>query len=328
MVLTNNNPQLLSNDVLAKWLLEDFPFRIQLSSIFPFYGIAGNQLRYSNTDTLKPASVISFGDSILEDTKVPINPNRVFQMTQLATHFRVSYTSQDIFSSINDQVTVQMALAIRVLLYKFWLLFESGDQRNQGEFNGLLNLADSDNILDLKGKPLTLEILQSGKELIRANEGQEIIIFTSSLGKQAICAAHWMRGLKVDYQQVNYFAPRSDRFTQTMPSFDGSPIYINDLNQVLELPLTESSKPISPERIRQLKSTEDSLATNIWFLVMGKNYLHGINPASLDQMFVTRSTILPDESAEVYHITMPVGIALGSRGALAGIKNVTIPCQS
>lgn len=32
-----NNAQLLSNDVLAKWLLEDFPFRIQFSTISPFF---------------------------------------------------------------------------------------------------------------------------------------------------------------------------------------------------------------------------------------------------------------------------------------------------
>ncbi len=113
-------------------------------------------------------------------------------------------------------------------------------------------------------------------------------------------------------------------------SFGGSVIfdlliYVNNLNQVTELPLNESSKIIPPEQACQVEGIEKPLATNIWFFVMGQNYLDGITPAALDNMFVTRSTILPDGSAQVYHVTMPVGIALGSLSALSVIKNATIP---
>ena len=72
-------------------------------------------------------------------TKQPNDANRVFKFAQIATHFRICYNAQDIFSSnVNDQTAVQMALAIRELLYKFWTLFESGDSANPEEFDGLL----------------------------------------------------------------------------------------------------------------------------------------------------------------------------------------------
>jgi hypothetical protein len=59
---------------------------------------------------------------------------------------------------------------------------------------------------------------------------------------------------------------------------------------------------------------------------MGEKNLHGITPASLgSSLFVTRSTILPDGSTLIYHVTMPAGIALGSVCALSVIKNAVIP---
>jgi hypothetical protein len=62
--------------------------------------------------------------------------------------------------------------------------------------------------------------------------------------------------------------------------------------------------------------------------VPGQNAVSGIYPASLGtNMFVTRSTILPDESCLVYHVMMPSGMANGSDCALAVLKNVTIPTE-
>lgn len=93
-----NQAQLLSNDVLAKWLLEDFPYRIQLAPIFPFLPIAGDALRYATTGPLVPAATIGPCAPIPEDTKEPKDPNRVHRLALLATHFRVCYQAQDIFS--------------------------------------------------------------------------------------------------------------------------------------------------------------------------------------------------------------------------------------
>ncbi len=76
--------------------------------------------------------------------------------------------------------------------------------------------------------------------------------------------------------------------------------------------------------IQVLEGLDPVASTNIWFFVLGQECLHGIMPAQA-QNIVVRSTILPDASSLVYHLTMPVGIALGSISALSVIKNATLP---
>ena len=71
MATIGANALLLSDDVLAKWLIEDFPFRIQLSANFPFLPVGGHELRYATTDTLTPGVAIDQGATIPEDTKDP-----------------------------------------------------------------------------------------------------------------------------------------------------------------------------------------------------------------------------------------------------------------
>lgn len=337
MTSNETSARLLSNDVLAKWLIEAFPFRIQLAPGFPFYPITGHELRYATTDMLTPGATIEFSGPIPEDTKEPKDPNRVFKFAEIATHFRISYNAQDIFSSnVNDQTAVQMALAIRELLYKFWTLFESGDSdapqapqaiggsANLREFDGLLKLVDPSKVVDLKCQPLTLEALEQAKELVRTNDGRCVVIFTSSIGKRAIHAAHWQRGLKAEYEEMEFPSPRGVTKRQKVVTFDGAPVFVNDLNQIFECGSQGPGKLIPPEQTMNLDGVD--LGTHIWFFVMGKNNLHGMTPASLgSSMFVTRSTILPDGSTCVYHVTMPVGIALGSASALSVIKNATIP---
>lgn len=317
------NARLLSNDVLAKWLIEDFPFRIQLAPLFPFYPIAGHALRYATTRALRPGVAIDFDAEITEDTKPPEECNRVFPLVELATQFRVSYKAQDVFSShVNDQTAVQMALAIRELLYQFWTLFESGDTARPGEFDGLLNLVEPSRVLDLGFQPLTLEALEQGKELVRSNDGRSVVAFTNSVGKRAIHAAHWSRGLAPQYAEITLPCPPDGSKNEWILSFDGAPVYVNDLNRTLLRQADGSVKPL-PAGWSQDGSGQ---AAHIWFFVMGKNNLHGITPAALESgLFVPRSTLLPDGSTLVYHVTMPVGIALGSASSLAVIKNAAIP---
>lgn len=316
-----SNSQLLSNDVLAKGLIEDFPFRIQLAQVLPFYPISGHALRYANTPALKPGVALDFNESIPVDTKHPNDCNRVFPIAELATQFRIAYKAQDVFSSnVNDQTAVQMKLAIRELLYRFWILFETGDATKPGEFDGLQQLVDPGQVLDLNYQTLTLEALDEAKEMVRSNNGRGIVMFTSSLGKRAIHAAHWQRGVTPHYHESWVPCPcecpdEEDRYERFL-SFDGAPVYINDLSPTVQLEHSdEHSLPPEPAQ-----------AANIWLFTLGKNHLHGIIPDGLESgQFITRSTLLPDGSSLVYHVTMPVAIALGSRASLAVIRNATLP---
>ena len=318
--------QLLSNDVLAKWLLEDFPYRIQLAPVFPFLPVTGDALRYATTGPLPPAATIGQCGPIPNDTKQPKDPNRIHPMAEIATHFRVCYKAQDIFSSnINDQVAVQMALAVRELLYKFWILFESGDSSaNPGEFDGLNRLVDPANVLDLRGRELRLEDLDLAKQRVRANDGRCVVAFTSGPGDRAIRAAHYVRGLAPQYQNLEFPCPDGRSKSVQVLTIDGAPVYINDLNQMLQWNENGAGALIAPENALQLDGFDPPLATNIWFFVLGPGQFHGIMPEKARNIIV-RSTILPDGSTLVYHVLMPAGIARGSAGSISVIKNATIP---
>ncbi len=321
-----DNARLLSNDELAKWLIEDFPFRIQLSPEFPFHPVTGDALRYATTGPLKPGVALGQGDLIPEDTKQPEAPNRCHQFAEIATHFRVTYKAQDIFSSnVNDQVAVQMALGVRELLYRFWTMFESGSAAaNPDEFDGLLQLVAPQNVVDLNGQGLTLEAMDQAKDKITSNDGRDVRLFTSGIGKRAIDASHWVRGLTPQYEEIDIDSPDGSFRTEQVVTFDGAPVFINDLNQVFIWEGDHPSELIPLEDRFGCDGIEPPLATNIWFFVLGQGNLHGIIPAKAGNI-ITRSTILADASTLVYHLTMPTGIALGSLGALSVIKNATIP---
>lgn len=321
-----NNAQLLSNDVLAKWLLEDFPFRIQFSTVLPFLPVTGNALRYATTGPLTGGVTIGQCNAIPENTQQPYDPNRLYRFAEIATQFRVCYHAQDIFSSnVNDQVAVQMALAVRVLLYKFWTLFESGDaSANPDEFDGLLKLVDPSKVIDLGFRELTLEDLDRAKELVRTNDGRNVLILTSTIGKRAIHAAHWNRGVTPAYEEMLLPTPDGNTKMQQVLKFDGAPVYINDLNQVYACGSNRSGELIPPEKALNLDGFDPTVATNIWFCVLGPGNLHGIMPEKARNIIV-RSTMLADASTLVYHVTMPAGIALGNVSALSVIKNAMIP---
>lgn len=316
--------RLLSNDVLAKWLLEDFPYRIQLAPVFPILPIAGDQLRYATTGPLPPAVTIGQCATIAEDTKQPKDANRAHPISEIATQFRVCYKAQDIFSSnANDQVAVQMALAVRELLYQFWTLFERGNvSANPDEFDGLDRLVHPGNVIDLQGRGLRTVDLHRVKELVRSNDGRGVVIFTSSVGKIAILEALYARGAHPDYEEMQFPAPGGGFRSEQVLKFDGAPVYVNDLNQVFECQGQEVRGPVACEILPKYEGHD--LATNIWFFILGPGNLHGIMPA-MARNIIVRSTILPDASTLVYHLSMPIALALGSAAGLAVIKNATVP---
>ncbi len=320
------NAQFLSEIKLAPGLVEDCPYRTQLSTVLPFLPVAGHALRYATTGPLTPGVTIGQCGPIPEDTKQPKDPNLIYPFVEIATQVRVCYTAQDTSSSsVNDQVAVQMALAVRELLYKFWTLFESGDSSaNPTEFDGLLRLVDPANVFDLRGRELRLEDLDRAKQCVRTSDGRHVMIFTSGLGDRIVRAAHYVRGLAPHYMEMEFPCSDGPGKSVQVLAFDGAPVYVNDLNQVFEWTVEGPGPLVALEDKFRLDGFDPPLATHIWFFDLGHGKLHGIVPEKARSIIV-RSTILADASTLVYHLTMPVGLARGSAASVSVIKNATIP---
>lgn len=317
-------PTLLSDSQLAPRLHEAAPYRIQLATRLPFYPVYGHELRYASTQGLALAETAGGGAALTDQTAQPDDPNQRFALVELATRFCLSYADQDVFSaSVNEQVAVQHALATRRLLYRYWSLFESG-QSSLGQFSGLEELVSPDRMIDLAGAPLTLEALECGKELVRNRDGRDTVILTSSLGKRAIHAAYWQRGVAPQYTPIDLPCPPNETVHETVLAFDGAPVYVNDLNRIVD---GETGEPVALDDL-SLKP-DAGLATHIWFLSLGAHGLHGISlPLQDGAMFRTRATEDGRRTVTNYDVTLTVGLALASASAIGVLRNVRIPTGS
>jgi hypothetical protein len=342
----NSEARFLSNDYLAAGLLENMPNRVQFLTVFPFYQINGSSLTYVRTPELAFADAIDFCEPIPEHTKLPQEPVN-FKMADLATHFEISYRGQDVFCETNDLFKVEKGLAIRQLLYRFSFDFEQGDHAaDQRRFDGLLKIVSPHKVVDLQCRPLTIQNLDVAKGLVRTNNGYAGVIITNQLGYEFIRKTHYNVGTIPQQVQIMVPDPLNGTKAQTVTAFDGWIVYINDKQPVIEcvqdgthtvagkkMPRLKPKKGAKPKVLEPNAVTAAALsgeilpfATNIWFAILGWNHLHGIIPACADPtMFKLRQTIRPDDSKDVGHVTWPVGIALGSQCALAGILNATHP---
>jgi len=342
----NSEAQFLSNNQLAAGLLENMPNRLQFLQVFPFYQIKGSSLTYVRTPALTFADPIGFCDDIPDHTKIPQEPVD-FKMAELAAHFEISYKGADIMCETNQLFDLEKGLAIRQLLYRFSEQFEIGNMGlNPNTFNGLLQIADPAKLINLNCMPLTIQHLDNAKGLVRTNNGYAGVIITNQLGYEFLRKTHYNVGTIPQQIQMMVPDPMNGTKAQTVTAVDGWPVYINDKQPVVEC-VAEGTVTIAGKKMPKMKPKKGAkpvilepgaiskmvaesvivpFATNIWFAVLGWNHLHGILPyCTEDTMFKVRRTIRPDNSKDVGHVVFPVGIALGSQCALAGILNATHP---
>ena len=288
----------LSNDALAKWLIEDAPFRIQPAQFLPFIPVDGDSLRYASAAALPLAVPITFNVDMADQTTIPIATSRVGQFGEIATEFRVAYSTIDRMTNVNDQIAVQMAMAVRRLLYEYWTLFEQGNVATPGNFDGLIQMENPAKVIDKVGLAPTLNDLDALLGLITTNDGYTAFLITNRPMYQKLRALHYTAGFLPQHcrRMISYPTGPQER---DFLCFDGVPILVLDF---LEVPVASQ--------------------TSIWAVVLGPNALHGIVPSSTGRsMFVTRSTIEEAGTKVIYHVTMPAGLALGSLCGLARIKN-------
>ena len=291
----------LSNDALAAGLIEDSPFRIQPSAFLPFYHVSGDSLRYATATAIPAAVPITFNQDLTDQSTIPIDPSRIAQLGELATEFRVAYSTEDRMTNVNDQIEVQKAMAVRRLLYQFWTLFEQGDAALPGQFDGLKMLVDPAKEIDKFGATITVADLDSVLGLIRANDGYTSAIIVNRAMYDQMRGAFYSQSFLPQHSGRQASFPTGAK-NRDLFCVDGVPVLVLDFIE-----------------------TDMSNLTSVWAVVCGPNALHGIVPESTcDTMFVFRRTVTADDTKIVGHMTWPVGLALGSLCALARLKNVSL----
>jgi len=302
----------LTNDELAKWLIEDAPVKIQIARVWPFRPVAGDSLSFATTAALTPASPIDQCAAITENTPTPKDPNKNFPYGYLATQFQICYSALDRFSVPNDLIAVYRALAIRQLLYKYFELLDTGVGANPGEFDSLLRRTPASKALNLAAAIPTLENYDDVFYRVVDNDGQPTAIMGNTRALRRFLSVVYAAGLNPEYDVQEVPDPVTGTRMMKMVSWHGVCWYINDM---------------IPTRVVAAQNV-----SNVYFMVLGDHGepgpghgVTGIIPAPFaGTMFRHRPDQIEGASTYLEKWTWPVGLAVGSDCAVAILQDARV----
>jgi len=323
MASTPANAMNLTQDQLAKWLIEDAPYKIQIARVWPFMGIQGGRISYARTPALESlddindmATILGDGDEIVAQTAEPDDTNATFTLGELATRYKIDYTAMDRFKYPNDLDSVEASLAIRRLMYMYFrkLDLDMADTPKAGDFLSLSQMCEDDNRFDSTAATALakLDELQAAYSLITANNGRPTAIMCNSRALRWIANAHFGAGIKPEFVTGEWSDPIKGTVRAPQIAINGTPIFVNDM-----------------------VATTGEDKTRIYFMVLGDaceagptRGVTGIVPAPLKStLFIRRETAEPSGSSTSrinVDYTFPAAIAMGSSGALAILDDVDV----
>ncbi len=317
----------LTQDQLAKWLIEDAPYKIQIARVWPFMGIQGGKISYARTSELQAvadiddmATILGDGDTDITDQTADVNtPNATFTLGELATRYKIDYVAMDRFKYPNNLDAVESALAIRRLMYMYFrkLDLDQGVDTTPGNFRSLYELS-TNTIAAVNTDAFTkLYSLQQAYALVTANNGRPNAIMCNSRAYRWIVDAYFRGPGKPEFVETDWSDPMKGSVRAPQLAINGTPVYINDM-----IATAEVAEPASA-------------TTRIYFMVLGDaneagpvRGITGIVPAPLKgTMFVRRESAEPSTSTKTrVNVTyaFPVATAMGSSGALSVLEGVDV----
>lgn len=310
MPLTNAQALLLSNDAYIKGLLEAEPKRIQLSQIFPFFEIDGDKLTVPRvTSANLGTAIFDAGGTAVSDTPaVPTSPDVTYALKLLISSVKSNYTAQYTMSNVNDQEQVQIAAAIRRMMYQFWATFNTGNEgANPQEFNGLQQLATAGQTITANagaGGVPTLAEFDNLIDLVKSADGRATVLYSNRTGFDAWKKAHYnLNSVPTEFELMELPAPGGGTRMVKVPCWDGIPWVIDD-----NVPANEQPAGTS---------------TSVYALVLGQEGLHGIVPSGTkSSMFRVGRSLVDGKAQDNLAIYWAVGLALASDQAIARMKQV------
>lgn len=320
----------LTQDQLAKWLIEDAPYKIQIARVWPFMGIQGGKITYTRTAALESvanidtmATILGDGSTDIEDQTAPVSdpnaalPNTsVFTLGELATRYKIDYVAMDRFKYPNNIDSVEAALAIRRLLYMYFrkLDLDQGAGTQAGNFRSLYELSNNNTAATNTNALTKLDSLQDAYHKITANNGRPNAIMCNSRAMRWIIQAYYGAGTLPEMVETEWQDPLKGTLRAPQVAINGTPVYINDM-------------------IATAAGTPDT--TKIYFMVLGDaceagpvRGITGIVPGPLKStMFIRREAAEPS-AGETSRINVtygfPVATAVGSSGALSVLTGVDV----
>lgn len=331
MPLTNSN--LLTENRLARWLIENSPVKLQIARVWPFFGVAGGQLTYTRANSaLTPATAPAACEPVYDDSDTAAA--QTFDLADYITRYSICFADEDKYKHPNQLDEVEYALALRKLLYAY---FQRLDQATGSAANGgLRDIIGTGRSVNRGGAALTLDCMDHAFNLVTENDGRPTHIMTSSRGLrtyQSLCRASGYEPPSVPWK---WYDPGAGRMVSgEAPAFNGVPIIVNDMM------VSAGSAAAADQRIYFMVLGDDGRSGPTRGVV-------GFVPERLKgDMFIRRETMGLTEVAaltldipsvpylgtleqtvsvrtqKTVWVSFPAGLGIGSQGALSMIHNFT-----
>lgn len=310
------NAALLTEDRLARWLIENSPIKLQIARVWPFMGVSGGQLSYARSNAaLTPGAITNDCSPVNDDSDTAAN--QTFDLADYITRYAICFADEDRYEHPNNLDATENALAIRKLLYAY---FERMDTSTGTTANGgLRDIIGSGQTVGMGETALTLDCMDHAYNLVTANNGRPTHIMTSSRGLrtyQSLCRAAGYEPPKVAW---TWYDPAMGRMVNGQaPAFNGTPILINDMM------VSAGSTLPADQRIYFMVLGDDGSAGP------GRGVIGFVPEARRRSMFIRREMMgtpndadpVPNSDRTVW-ISFPAGLGIGSQGALSLITDFT-----
>lgn len=313
--------RMMSNEVLVPGLFENAERRIEFSDCFPFFDVNGDAIR------IERSQASDFGGEPTFDV-VPSTPGEGLAVptSSLEAKSELKMMVQDVIveetaalnqSAVEDQIRIQIAAAIKRMIYLLWKTFWIGDESmNPAEPTGARKATPAGQTItafDTVNYYLDLNDVARALHLIRGNDGWPCVLVMGPLAFRNFLYAHYSRGMRVeidaDWSCRNWFGVTQWRAAQgPRVLFQGIPVFIDDTAPVNET----------------VGSFNDG--TSIYAFTCGREGVYGILPRSRKgRMIQVRELVSSSVNRRVFRITLYYSIVFSRQDATARLIIRAVP---
>ena len=227
--LTPTQAALLTQDPVAKGLIEQLPRPVPILKVFPFMKVEGAQLRVGTVAAaLTPATGLVPSDVLPDDTETPAayGPH---VMGYLNTGYYLTFQAMDGFTFPNEQESDQSDLAVQRLLYGFCASMENASGSVYPNYQGIPGLLNghSGQVLT-PGGAFAISHVYAGWKLIKSNNGRPNAIMSTTAAQLEYIQAMIAAGIGLEYTDVWWDDPKEGLVKVEILSVMGTPWFVND----------------------------------------------------------------------------------------------------
>ncbi|HRJ77061.1 MAG TPA: hypothetical protein PLF37_00975 [Planctomycetota bacterium] len=320
------NVSFLLQKLKQSWLIENFPYKLQIPRAWAWKPIEGTQVSFARTNQMDAASLADVNTGAC-DTESPDRTNQpdseaIFELVSLMTRYQICMADLDRVRYPELLKEIEFELAKTRLLYRYFQrVGENTGATNL--FPGLRNMVGTGQTIAMGGAALTFAAMDQAYNLIKSNQGRPNAIMSNSRAQRTFANLYFGAGAGEPPMIADtWFDPIRGQVTAGITSFKGTPWYINDL--IDDLPSSQGiiyfmvlGDDEGPGHERGIVGLVPTDLASTWFVKREANGVIGTQTITVPDPGNPITVQLPTLPTQDTWVSWPTGIAMGSQGSLS-----------